>query len=61
LILHGTGDAVTEVEGSRQLCARAASTDKTLKLYEGLYHDLLNEPEKESVRADVIEWIRQRT
>jgi acylglycerol lipase len=61
LILHGTGDAVTEVEGSRQLCARAASADKTLKLYEGLYHDLLNEPEKESVRADVIEWIRRRT
>ena len=61
LILHGTGDAVTEPQGSRDLYARAASADKTLKLYDGLYHDLLNEPEKDQVRGDVVAWISERT
>lgn len=60
LILHGTGDLVTDVEGSRQLHARARSTDKTLKLYDGLYHDLFHEPEKERVVADLVEWLDAR-
>ena len=60
LILHGTGDLVTDVEGSRELHARARSTDKTLKLYDGLYHDLFHEPEKEQVLADLVEWLDAR-
>jgi len=60
LILHGTGDLVTDVEGSRQLHARARSTDKTLKLYDGLYHDLFHEPEKQRVVADLVEWLDAR-
>jgi acylglycerol lipase len=61
LILHGTADRITEVEGSQQLYARAESKDKQLKLYEGLYHEILNEPEKEQVQADIFAWLRQRT
>jgi alpha-beta hydrolase superfamily lysophospholipase len=60
LILHGTGDRVTDPEGSRRLHARASSSDKTLNLYEGLYHDLLHEPEKERVMADLVEWLDAR-
>jgi len=33
------------------------STDKTLKLYEGHYHDLLNDVDKEVVMADINDWI----
>jgi alpha-beta hydrolase superfamily lysophospholipase len=61
VVMHGTADLVTDVEGSRELHARARSTDKTLKLYEGLYHDLLHEPEREQVTADVIAWLAART
>lgn len=61
LILHGTGDVVTDPEGSRELFARAESPDKTLKLYEGLYHDLLHEPEREQVIAELVAWLSQRT
>ncbi|MEN6494832.1 MAG: lysophospholipase [Thermoguttaceae bacterium] len=61
LILHGTGDVVTDPEGSRQLYARADSPDKTLKLYKGLYHDLLHEPEREQVIAELVAWLSQRT
>ena len=34
--------------------------NKTLKLYDGLYHDLFHEPEKDQVTADVIEWLDAR-
>jgi len=61
LILHGTGDCVTDVEGSRHLHAHASSGDKTLKLYEGLYHDLLHEPEKAQILGDVVAWLRARS
>jgi len=60
IILHGTGDRVTDSDGSRALQARAGSNDKTLRLYDGLYHDLLHEPEREQVLADVLEWLCER-
>jgi acylglycerol lipase len=57
LILHGTADRLTDIEGSKQLYARAASSDKTLKLYDGLYHEILNEPEKARVLEDIVQWL----
>jgi alpha-beta hydrolase superfamily lysophospholipase len=60
LILHGTADRVAAVEASQDLFQRAEAADKTLRLYPGLYHEVLNEPEKEQVRADLLEWIDQR-
>ena len=61
LILHGTADRVAAVEASEELVRRAESADKTLRLYAGLYHEVLNEPEKEQVRAEVIQWLDHRT
>lgn len=57
LLLHGTGDRMVTPEASKQLYAQAATTDKELKLYEGLYHELLNEPEKEEILEDIIRWL----
>jgi alpha-beta hydrolase superfamily lysophospholipase len=34
----------------------AGSTDKTLKLYEGHFHDLQNDVDKEVVMADILSW-----
>jgi alpha-beta hydrolase superfamily lysophospholipase len=56
LALHGTADEVTPPDGSKELI-EAAGGDKTLKLYAGLYHDLLHEPERAEVMADIIAWI----
>jgi len=61
LALHGTADRVTPPAGSEELYRRARSGDKTLKLYPGLYHDLVHEPEKETVIADIIAWLEART
>jgi len=60
LILHGTGDRVAGVEGSRKLHLRAGSHDKTLHVYEGLYHEILREPEKEQVMTDLVRWLDAR-
>lgn len=57
LIMHGTADRLANVDGSRQLYERARSKDKTLKLYDGLYHEILNEPEKDVVLRDIVAWL----
>jgi alpha-beta hydrolase superfamily lysophospholipase len=58
--MHGTQDKATVPAGSRHFYERAGSRDKTLKLYEGHYHDLLNDVGKEAVMADVVGWISAR-
>ena len=60
LILHGTDDHATVCKGSEYFHEHAGSADKTLKLYEGHYHDLLNDLGKEVVLADVAGWIEAR-
>lgn len=60
LILHGTDDRVTLMRGSQRFHEDAGSTDKTLKLYEGHYHDLLNDVGREGVMADILGWIKAR-
>ena len=60
LILHGTEDKATNPSGSQFFYDTAGSTDKTLKLYEGHYHDLLNDLDKETVMADINDWIDAR-
>lgn len=61
LILHGTKDRATMHEGSRFFHATAGSKDKSLRLYEGHYHDLLNDIGKEAVFADIRAWLDART
>lgn len=60
LIMHGDQDRLTNIEGSRLLYEKASSGDKTLKIYEGFYHEIINEVEKEKVMEDMIAWIEQR-
>jgi alpha-beta hydrolase superfamily lysophospholipase len=60
LILHGTADKVTRPGGSQLFYDTAGSHDKTLKLYEGHAHDLLNDVDKEVVMADIKGWINAR-
>ena len=57
LILHGTGDKVTKPSGSKEFYDKAGSSDKTLKLYEGHFHDLLADLGKQQVMADIQAWI----
>jgi acylglycerol lipase len=57
LIMHGTEDKATVPAGSQMFYEKANSKDKTLKLYEGHFHDLLADIGKEGVIADIKSWI----
>jgi alpha-beta hydrolase superfamily lysophospholipase len=57
LILHGTEDKVTKPAGSQLFYDTAGSADKTLKLYEGHAHDLLNDLDREKVMGDIVGWV----
>ena len=59
-ILHGTEDKATRPDGSEQFFNETGSSDKTLKLYEGYYHDLLADLGKEQVFEDIDAWISER-
>jgi len=59
-ILHGTADKATRYQGSQLFYDTAGSADKTLKLYEGHYHDLLADVGKEEVMADIVGWLEAR-
>ena len=60
LILHGTLDKNTNPGGSQHFYDSVGSLDKTLKLYEGGFHDLLNDLDKEAVMLDIRTWIQNR-
>lgn len=63
LVVHGTGDNITAYEGGEVLCDRAKSSDKTLKLYDGMYHSLIQaelDENIERVLADIRAWIDAR-
>lgn len=57
LILYGTADALAPPRGSEMLAQRIGSTDLTVIPYEGLYHEILNEPEQEAVMDDLCVWL----
>jgi acylglycerol lipase len=60
LICHGTVDKNTNPSGSQHFYDSVGSADKTLKLYEGGFHDLLNDLDKRVVMQDVQDWIGAR-
>ena len=60
LILHGTLDKNTKPSGSQHFYDRVGSSDKTLKLYEGGFHDLLNDTDRDLVMQDIQGWIDAR-
>jgi alpha-beta hydrolase superfamily lysophospholipase len=57
LIMHGTADRLSDPRGSEILYDRVSSRDKTLKLYDGFYHEIFNEPGREQVFADMEAWL----
>jgi acylglycerol lipase len=57
LVLHGTADAVAAPSSSTLIEQGAASKDLTVIRYDGLYHEIFNEPEKDKVLGDVVDWL----
>jgi len=60
LIMHGSVDSLTAVEGSKLLHDSISSEDKKIVIYDGLYHEILNEPERKNVMEDILQWLETR-
>lgn len=56
-IMHGSKDDMTSPNGSQLLFDSVSSGDKTIKIYEGLMHEILNEPEGPQITQEIIEWM----
>ena len=59
LLMHGSKDRICSPQASIQF-AETAGDLLTLKIWDGLYHELHNEPEKEQVLDYVIQWMSDR-
>jgi len=57
LILQGSEDKLVNQDGAKTLYEKAGSKDKTLKIYEGFYHEVHNEPGNARVFADIEAWL----
>ena len=60
LIMHGTADTSTDYRASVRLHEEIASVDKELKIYEGAYHELLNDTIAQAATSDLLNWIKSR-
>ena len=57
LIAQGGEDRLVDPDGAQMLHDTVGSVDKTLKIYDGLYHEIFNEPEHHKVLGDVEAWL----
>ncbi len=60
LVIHGTADRITETEGSRRFVDTIASSDSTLYLLDGGYHELLNDAGRDETLRVVLSWLERR-
>jgi lysophospholipase len=57
LAMHGREDPLTLVKGAQLILERSGSPDTVVKIYDGLYHEVHNEPEQEQVLRDIGDWL----
>ena len=57
IVMHGTDDRLVPPAASELVIEQAGSPDKTIRRWEGLHHELLNEPEREQVLAEIADWL----
>lgn len=60
LVLQGTGDRLVMHADVKPVFEALGSADKTVKIYRGLYHEVLHEPEREQVLSDLDAWLEAR-
>ena len=58
LLMHGEADGLTSAQASKEFAAKAGGIC-TLKVWDGLYHEIHNEPEKEQVFACLESWLKK--
>jgi acylglycerol lipase len=56
LLMHGGADRITSPQASREFAAQAGEVC-TLKIWDGFYHEIHNEPEQQQVFEYLLEWL----
>ena len=59
LLLHGEDDRICPVAGSRSFFEQLTVTQRGLRTYPGLRHEIFNEPERAAVLGDLVGWVRE--
>jgi acylglycerol lipase len=57
LLVQGSADRLVDPDGTRMLYDTVSSADKEIEVYDGFYHEVFNEPEKDQVLGDVETWL----
>ena len=60
LVQHGTDDRICPPDGSRALAESVGTDDLTVRWYDGFWHEIYHEPERERPLADLREWLDRR-
>jgi acylglycerol lipase len=60
ITVQGSADRLVDPSGAQMLYDKASSKDKTIKIYEGFYHEVFNEPDRAIVLKDVEDWLKAR-
>lgn len=60
LLMHGSADTLVRAIDAQPVFDAIASPDKTVRIFDGLYHEIFNEPERLEVLALVRDWLDAR-
>ena len=59
-LLYGSEDRIVSRREVQELLQRWGGTDRTLTVMDGLYHDVLNEPERQEAIEMIVSWLSAR-
>jgi alpha-beta hydrolase superfamily lysophospholipase len=59
LVLHGTADQLVPLAATQRVYDAFGTSECVVKLYDGLYHEVFNEPERDQVTADLFRWLER--
>ena len=60
LVMQGSDDALVDPSAAAYVYDRVGSRDRTIRIYPGLYHEIFNEPERDQVLDDLVQWVLAR-
>ena len=60
LVMHGTDDRLVPLRYAEPVYERLGAADRTIRRYDGLYHEIFNEPERARVFADLEAWLERQ-
>jgi len=60
LVMHGEQDGLAPMQAALDIINGVSSSDRSLRIWPGLFHEIFNEPERDAVIGEAVRWIAQR-